>query len=134
MEPVTASEIWDYNPGHVWIFVVRGDLDAHLATDLRARLERALTTDSADPLLVDLEDVTFMEASGVEVLRAALKKARACGAVLRLVAPSAPVERVLRPTHTEGVLPIERDLITAYARVAEASADREKTTGFDDAA
>jgi anti-anti-sigma factor len=105
-----------------------------LATDLRARLERALTTDSADPLLVDLEDVTFMEASGVEVLRAALKKARACGAVLRLVAPSAPVERVLRPTHTEGVLPIERDLITAYARVAEASADREKTTGFDDAA
>lgn len=133
MEQVTTSEIWDYNPGHVWIFVVRGDLDAHLSTDLRERLERALT-DSPNPLLVDLEDVTFMDASGVEVLRTAFKKARVSGAVLRLVAPSAPAERVLRLGHTEDVLPIERDLITAYARVAEGSAEREKTTGFDDAA
>jgi len=133
MVHLTTSEIWDYNPGHMWIFVVRGDLDAHLSTDLRDRLERALT-DSPDPVFVDLEDVTFMDASGVEVLQAAFRKAQACGAVLRLVAPGAAAERVLRLSHSERVLPIERGLITAYARVAEASADREKATGFDDAA
>jgi anti-sigma B factor antagonist len=112
MEQVTTSEIWDYHPGHVRIFVVRGDLDAYLSTDLCDRLERALT-ETPNVLFVDLEDVTFMDASAVAVLVAASKKARASGAVLRLVAPSDPAERLLRLTHTEDVLPVETDLISA---------------------
>lgn len=133
MERVSTNEIWDYHCGEVWIFVVRGDLDVSSSPDLRDRLERAITT-SATELLVDLEEATFMDASALGVLVTALKKAGARGAVLRLVAPSAPVQRLLRLTQTESVFPIERDLITAYARVAERAARSEKARGFDDAA
>lgn len=128
-----SDEIWDYNSGHVWIFIIRGELDVYLSSDLRDRLERALT-DSPDALLIDLEETTFMDASALGVLVTALKKARAMGATLRLVAPSAPVERLLSLTQTEEVLPIECDLITAYARVAERAADLERLTGLDGAA
>lgn len=133
MEQVNTSEIWAYDAGRAWIFVVRGDLDVNLSTDLRDRLERALT-DSPDELLVDLEEVTFMDASALGVLITALKKARASGAALRLVAPSAPAQRLLRLTQTEGFFPVETDLITAYGRVAERSAGLQKVTGFEDAA
>jgi len=67
------------------------------------------------------------------VLVSALKKAGNGGPVLRLVAPSAPVHRLLRLTQIESVFPIERDLITAYARAAQA-ARSERARGFDDAA
>lgn len=132
MEPVNTKEIWDYQCGEVWILVVRGDLDANLSPDLRDRLERALTACAAE-LLVDLEEATFMDAAALGVLVTALKKAGDSGAVLRLVAPSAPVQPLLRLTQTESVFPIERDLITAYARVEQA-ARSEKARGFDDAA
>lgn len=112
--------------------MVRGDLDAYLSPDLRARLARALTACPAE-LLIDLEEVTFMDTAALGVLVTGLKKAVTGGAVLRLVAPSAPVQRLLRLTQTESVFPIERDLITAYARV-ERPARSEKARGFDDAA
>ena len=128
-----VSEIWDYRSEDVWIFVVRGDLDAYLSMDLRTRLDRALTESPAD-LLVDLEEATFMDAAALGVLVAAFKKALSKQAVLRLVAPSEPARRLLRLTQTERVFPIERDLATAYERVAERIAEPEKVAGVDDAA
>lgn len=74
-----------------------------------------------------------MDATALGVLVTALKKAGNEGAVLRLVAPSAPAQRLLRLTQTESVFPIERDLITAYTRV-QRLARSERARGFDDAA
>ena len=133
MKQMSIDEVWDYHAGCVWIFVVRGDLDAYLSTDLRDRLARALT-DSPDELLVDLEEVTFMDASAVGVLVAAFEKARASGTVLRLVAPSASARRLLQLTQTEGIFPIEADLAVAYARAAEPTDDLQRITGCEDAA
>lgn len=118
MRQVSTDEIWAYNAGRVWMLVVRGDLDANLSTDLSDHLERALV-DSPEDLLVDLEEVTFMDASAVGVLVGAFNRACESGAILRLVAPSAPAKRLLRLTQTEDVFPIETDLITAQARAAE---------------
>lgn len=133
MERVSTNEIWDYRCGRVWIFVVRGDLDAYSSLDLHDGLERALA-DSPTELLVDLEEATFMDASALGLLVVAYKKARAKGSGLRLVAPSAPAKRLLRLTQTEGIFLIERDLITAFARATERAAGPEKESGFDDAA
>lgn len=118
MKHEVTDEIWDYSSNGVRILVVRGDLDNHLSTDLRDHLESALS-DSPAPLLVDLEEVTFMDASGVGVLVEAFKNARESGSGIRLVAPSAPAQRLLDLTDTDDVFPIDPDLDAAYARVAD---------------
>lgn len=133
MEQMAPGEIWVYNSGHVWIFVVRGDLDAHLSTDLHARLEGALIH-CPDALLIDLEEATFMDASAVGILVSVSQRAQANGTVLRLVAPSAPAKRLLHLTRTEDVFLIEGDLVTAYARVTGRVAGPKKASGVDDAA
>lgn len=118
MKQEVTDEIWDYSSNGVRILVVRGDLDNRLSTDLRDHLESALS-DSPAPLLVDLEEVTFMDASGVGVLVEAFKNARESGSGIRLVAPSVPAQRLLDLTHTDDVFPIDPDLDVAYARVAD---------------
>ncbi|MGH2698517.1 MAG: STAS domain-containing protein [Actinomycetota bacterium] len=132
MAPMRSDEIWDYRWGQVQILVVRGDLDAYLAVDLSAYLERALAGSPAE-VLVDLEEVRFMDAAALGVLESALQRARAHGGDLRLVAPSAPVDRLLRLTHMEGHFPVESDLIAAFERSA-GIADPQSESGCDGAA
>jgi anti-anti-sigma factor len=116
MEDVSVDEIWDYQTDHARIFVVRGELDAHLSADLRSRLEAALLGPS-EALLIDLEDVTFMDAAALGDLVTVFKKARARGAATRLVAPSAAVRRLIHATETECVFPTHRNLIPAYGEI-----------------
>jgi anti-anti-sigma factor len=132
MKEADIHEVWDFKFEHAWIFVVRGDLDIHLSMDLRDRLERALAA-SPGAILVDLEETSFMDSCAVEVLLAARDKAQAAGAVLRLVAPSAPARRLLNLTRTESLFSIDSDLVTAYAP-ADGRTDPKKAAGFDDAA
>lgn len=133
MKQEVTDEIWDYNSDGVRILVVRGDLDNHLSTDLRDHLESAFRGSPA-PLLIDLEEVTFMDASGVGVLVEALKNARESGSGLRLVAPSAPAQRLLSLTQTDDAFPIDADLDVAYARVADRRVEPEEMADRTDAA
>lgn len=131
MAQARSDEIWDYRWRQMRIFVVRGDLDAYLAVDLNLHLERAIAEEAVE-VLVDLEEATFMDAAALGILVAALKQARSYGGELRLVAPSTPVEHLLRLTHMEGHFPVESDLIAAFERSAQTNPQRE--AGYDDAA
>ena len=117
MVQMPGGEIWEYNSGDVSILIVRGELDLALSNDLRDRLDGALSNSPA-ALLVDLEETSFMDASALGILLSAFQRARTAGVDLRLVAPVGAVERLLRLTETDDLLPIERDLISAYARIA----------------
>jgi len=130
MENMSIDEIWDYSAGRARIFVVRGELDAHLSTDLLDRLEDALA-DPPEALLIDLEDVTFMDASALGDLVTVFKEARAAGTTTRLVAPSAAVKRLLCHTRTESVFPTEGNLISAYGGIAPESRPNEATEHND---
>lgn len=57
-------------------------------------------------LVVDLEQVSFLDSSGIGVLMGAHRRIREHGGSLRLAAPSAPVRRVLELTGVPTVLPI----------------------------
>jgi anti-sigma B factor antagonist len=68
---------------------VRGDVDAHTAP----RLEDELTAVEG-PLVIDLDEVGFMDSSGVAVLVRAHRQRCEDGG-LRIIALSRPVRRVL---------------------------------------
>jgi anti-anti-sigma factor len=131
MDDTYVDEIWDYQTGHARIFVVRGELDADLSADLRRRLETALLG-PPEALLIDLEDVTFIDVAALGDLVTVFQEAREVGAATRLVAPSAAVQGLLRATQTEGDFPMNGNLTAAYGEVsAEAP---ETTSERDDAA
>ena len=73
MAQARSDEIWDYRWRQMRIFVVRGDLDAHLAVDLNPHLERAIAEEAVE-VLVDLEEATFMDAAALGILVAALSR------------------------------------------------------------
>lgn len=69
------------------VVAATGELDAYSAPVLRARLRDII--DGGQPfVVVDLSNVRFVDAAGLGVLVAALKRARVAGGDVRLVAGS----------------------------------------------
>lgn len=67
--------------------------------DLRViPLVRGLVGPDVRNLLFDLQDVTFMDASGLDLLIGSQRRALAAGGCMRLAAPSRPVRRLLMLT------------------------------------
>lgn len=82
--------------GDSTVMTVAGELDLSTAPLLEAAL-RAHRPDTAGtptgPLILDLQDVSFIGARGIDIILAAARQASRHGARLRIL-PSGPVRRV----------------------------------------
>ena len=87
------------------VLAASGEMDTACAGTLRALLSAA-----GPNVVVDLREVTFMDASGLGVLATSGHIARRLGGAVRLVGPSHQVRRVLALTLLDRVLPIYDDL------------------------
>lgn len=87
---------------------VRGELDIGTGAVLRRRLA-SLSAEEPVPsrIVVDLSDLTFVDASGIGVLLAAQRELRGRGGQLVLRHPSRVVRRVLQVLELDGVLRTE---------------------------
>jgi anti-sigma B factor antagonist len=95
-----------------------GRVDAVTAPLLRARCD-ALLADGTTRLVIDLSDVEFLDSAGLAAMVGALKRARAAGGDVRLVAPETPaVRRILELTRFDRVFDLAPDADTAVARFA----------------
>ncbi|NKQ53041.1 STAS domain-containing protein [Amycolatopsis sp. K13G38] len=95
------------------IVYVTGELDAHTALDLAEALGKQLRPGVHD-VIVDVGDVTFMSAAGLQALQEAAEAAHATGVRLRVdVGKSQAVRRVLLAAGGEHLLPL-----TGAARAA----------------
>ena len=90
-------------PGGRYLVSVRGEVDAHVAPQVAAELER-LEGDGADRITVDLTEVPFLDSSGIGVLLAAAK--RLGRSRLTVVAPGVPIRRALEITGADRVLDV----------------------------
>ena len=71
-------------------FAVDGEIDAHSAPTIAA----AIAECDADPLMIDLSGVNFVDSSGLRVLIEAHQTRQAAGRSMTLVRPSHVVSRL----------------------------------------
>lgn len=77
--------------------VLAGRFDAHEAVAVTTGLNRLLD-DGARTIGLDLQEVEFIDSTGLAVLTKVMKRARELGGDLVLVAPSTPVQVILELT------------------------------------
>lgn len=73
-----------------------GELDLASAPDLREQLLVILDRRTPSRLILDMSELEFIDSSGTAVLVNTERRARLLGCTLALVAPQAPVSRVLQ--------------------------------------
>jgi anti-sigma B factor antagonist len=82
---------------HEWTLVTLcGDLDVATAPHLRERLLVILDRLTPTRLILDLSELEFIDSCGTAVLVSTERRARLLGCSFVLVAPRAPVARVLQ--------------------------------------
>jgi anti-sigma B factor antagonist len=86
-----------HDDGDARVVAVSGELDLAAASSLEEELGRALTSGSS-PIVVDLEQLDFIDSTGLSVLVRAHQQAQDRGVQLGLVNAGAQVERLLSLT------------------------------------
>ena len=91
---------------------VRGEVDLLTAPLLRAELDHQVDL-MPSVLIIDLTRVVFFGASGVEVLIEVCQRARRTETLLRLVANTRPVVRMVKILQLDRLFPIYHELADA---------------------
>jgi anti-sigma B factor antagonist len=104
------------------LLVVRGEVDMTTATQLRDTVLRHLA--SASSLWLDLEDVTFMDSSGLHVLLASQRRAALLGSPLVIARASHAVDRLLQVTGTTALFARAANHVDAGSTVASGNVQR----------
>jgi anti-sigma B factor antagonist len=94
-------------PGCVVVTVV-GEVDIATVGRLRARLS-ALAADGV-PLVADLDQVSFIDATGLGALAGAAREAADQGGSMYVVCAGAQTRRLFRVTGLDRQIPLARDL------------------------
>ena len=84
-----------------------GELDCASAPTLEGHLQRLLGG-NADRVIVDLDDLTFIDSTGLNALLAATRRSHGSRDQLRIIEPVGQVARVFRLANLDQVLPILR--------------------------
>lgn len=113
--------------GERTVVVASGDLDARSAPQLRGLLVDLVAAGWLD-LVLDLRDVTSIDATGLGVLLGGVVRTEQHGGSLRLACSSSPVLRVLQVTGLTGLLPVHRSLADALCGAAALGRPRAPAT------
>ncbi|MFD2355993.1 STAS domain-containing protein [Nonomuraea ferruginea] len=98
--------------GDAVVVAVAGELDLFTAPVLRDEVRDAIKQDGAR-LVLDLQQLSFMDSSGLSVLIEAWRLATGEGGGVSLAAPQAPVARILRTTGLDRRIKVYSDVDSA---------------------
>ena len=110
---LTGVAVGRVKPG-VTLVRVRGEVDLLTAPLLRAELDYQVDL-MPSVLIIDLTGVTFFGVSGVEVLIGVYQRARRIEILLRLVANTRAVTRMVKILQLNRLFPIYHELADALA-------------------
>ncbi|MEU4579412.1 MULTISPECIES: STAS domain-containing protein [Nonomuraea] len=102
--------------GDAVVVAVAGELDLFTAPFLRDEVRDAIKQDSAR-LVLDLQQLSFMDSSGLSVLIEAWRLATGEGGGVSLAAPQAPVARILRTTGLDRRIKVYSDVDSAVGGI-----------------
>ena len=100
--------------GDVTVVTVAGEVDVYTAAQLRAALDEEVAAGHVE-LVVDLDEVTFLDSTGLGVLVGRLKLVRNHSGWLRLVCSNERILRVFRITGLDKVFGIHSSVDEALA-------------------
>ena len=93
-----------------------GELDIASAPQLLSAVA-VLGQPGTSAIAIDLSALTFIDSSGINALRTAVRSANARGVSAIVAAPSERVQKVLELVRIGDILPLEASLPTAFARL-----------------
>lgn len=88
--------------------VIAGELDHCTASQIRCRLDEILEDESVSSLCLDLENLTFMDSSGIGVLLGRLRLLQQRGGALTVKNMQPPIEKLFRLTGLQRVIQVEK--------------------------
>ena len=91
--------------GEISVVEVGGELDLHAAPQLRAELLK-VNEASRPRFVIDLQEVSFIDSTGIGVLVGALKRTREKGGALHFCGAQSRVRRVFEITGLMRALPL----------------------------
>lgn len=98
----------------VVVVTVSGEVDVYTAAQLRSALEDQIVA-GQNALVVDLQDVGFIDSTGLGVLVGRLKTVKATGGRLSVVCSNERILRLFGITGLDQVLPIHDSVESAIA-------------------
>jgi anti-sigma B factor antagonist len=104
-------------PGYV-IVTVKGEVDIATVGKLREQLFELAA--SGQPLIVDLEQVSFIDSAGLAALVGTAKRAAAHGSSLQVVCARPQTRQLFRLTGLDSQIPLPRTLDEAVESLAAA--------------
>jgi anti-sigma B factor antagonist len=102
------------------ILAVRGEIDVYTAPAFKQAVV-SLVTNGARHLIIDMNDVTYMDSSGFGTLLGATKRLRPEGGALHLVGARPTVERMLHLTRLDTVIEMHPTLDQALSAAQNGS-------------
>ncbi len=91
------------------VVAVAGEIDLYTAPRLHSELAAAVMVDGPAQVVVDMAGVDFCDSTGMNVLLAALRRARERGGDLVLAGPRPAVRKILQVTGLESVFTVLDD-------------------------
>ena len=86
--------------------VIAGELDHFAAPQIRRRLDELLEDQTVTHLVLDLENLTFMDSSGIAVLLRTCRRMREMDGQFQVIQVPRQAGRVLRAAGLQNMMPI----------------------------
>ncbi|MGL4819338.1 MAG: anti-sigma F factor antagonist [Bacilli bacterium] len=106
--------------GSVLVIRLSGELDQHVAVQTRERLDQAMHETLATHLIINFQDVTFMDSSGLSVVIGRYKYVRSLGGQLFICGLSQQLKRLFELSGMFKIVVHTTDEHDAYKRLGVA--------------
>ena len=85
---------------------IEGDFDHHTAKYIRSEIDKAIFYYRPQVALLNVENVDFMDSSGLGLILGRYTSVREVGGILKIVNPSRDIEKILALAGIERLIPI----------------------------
>ncbi len=93
-----------YNDGNRVTAAISGDIDHHSAREFREALDDVISRSRPELLVIDMENVGFMDSSGIGLLLGRLKSVRAVGGELLVKNARREIAEVIKISGLSSIL------------------------------